>query len=205
MNDKFFELPEEKQKVILNAAMHVFAQHDYKKATTDEIVQKAGISKGLLFHYFENKKGLYLYLYKFAEQFLITEMRKDYDQTETDFFTMLINAQNCKVKIMEQYPDLFAFLTKAYLEKDNTVQTDINCSFGELIATSCASVLQRADLHKFKESVSPEKVLNIIILVSDSLMRNRSSEPVDNLLVINDEYITYLNMMKQNFYKEEYL
>jgi AcrR family transcriptional regulator len=198
-------LPEEKQKAILNAAMSIFAADDYKKATTDEIVKKAGISKGLLFHYFENKKGLYLYLYKFSEHFLIEEMRKDYDQTETDFFAMLIIAQNIKVKIMKHYPDLFAFLTKAYLEKDSAVQADINCRFGDLIASSCAMVLQRADLYKFKESISPEKVLNLIILVSDSLMRNRSTEPIDNLLVINDEYLTYLDMMKQNFYKEEYL
>lgn len=205
MNDKFLELPEEKQNSILNAAMNVFAKYEYKKATTDEIVTKAGISKGLLFYYFESKKGLYLYLYKFAEHFLIAEMRKDYDQTETDFFAMLINAQNIKVKIMKQYSDLFGFLMKAYLEKDSAVQTDMNCQFKDIITSSCALVLQRADLSKFKESVSPKKVLDLIILLSDGIMRNRATEPIDNLYAINDEYLIYLDMMKQNFYKEEYL
>ena len=205
MNDKFFELSEEKRNSIMNAAMSVFSKYEYKKATTDEIVTKAGISKGLLFHYFESKKGLYLYLYKFAEDFLLDEMRKDYDRTETDFFVMLINAQNIKVKIMKQYSDLFGFLTKAYLEKDNAVQADINCQFSDLITSSCTLVLQRADLSKFKDSVSPEKVLDLIILASDGLMRNRSTEPIDNLYAINDEYLTYLDMIKQNFYKEEYL
>lgn len=205
MNDKFFELSEEKRNSILNAAMHVFAKYEYKKASTDEMVKKAGISKGLLFYYFENKRGLYLYLYQFAEHFFMEEIRKDYDQTETDFFAMLINAQTIKVKIMKQYPDLFAFLTKAYLEEDNAVQTDIKGRFNDLIASSCAMMLQRAELNKFKDNVSPEKVLKLIILVSDSLMRNRATEPIDNLYAINDEYLTYLNMMKQNFYKEEYL
>jgi len=205
LNDKFFELSEEKRNSIMNAAMSVFSKYEYKKATTDEIVTKAGISKGLLFHYFESKKGLYLYLYKFAEDFLLDEMRKDYDRTETDFFVMLINAQNIKVKIMKQYSDLFGFLTKAYLEKDNAVQADINCQFSDLITSSCTLVLQRADLSKFKDSVSPEKVLDLIILASDGLMRNRSTEPIDNLYAINDEYLTYLDMIKQNFYKEEYL
>ena len=64
MNEKFFELTEEKQKTIINAAMSVFAENEYKKATTDDITKRASISKGLLFHYFDNKKGLYLYIYE---------------------------------------------------------------------------------------------------------------------------------------------
>ena len=49
MNEKFHQLPEEKQLAIFNAAMEVFAQNDYKRASTDDIAAKAGISKGMLF------------------------------------------------------------------------------------------------------------------------------------------------------------
>ena len=59
MNEKFYELPEEKQLYVLNAAMEVFAEYEYKKASTDLIAAKAGVSKGLLFYYFHNKKSLY--------------------------------------------------------------------------------------------------------------------------------------------------
>lgn len=52
MNERFKELPEVKQRAVLNAAMEVFAKYDYKKASTDLIAAKAGISKGLLFYYF---------------------------------------------------------------------------------------------------------------------------------------------------------
>lgn len=44
MNERFKELPEEKQRAVLNAAMEVFAKYDYKKASTDMIAAKAGIS-----------------------------------------------------------------------------------------------------------------------------------------------------------------
>lgn len=43
MNPRFRELPEEKQLRILNAAMEVFAQNDYKKASTDLIAAKAEV------------------------------------------------------------------------------------------------------------------------------------------------------------------
>ena len=63
MNSRFFSLPEEKQQIILNAGFHVFSRNTYKKSPTSEIADAAGISKALLFHYFHNKKELYLFLW----------------------------------------------------------------------------------------------------------------------------------------------
>lgn len=58
MNEKFFSLPEERQRAMLNAGYRVFAHNSYKKSPMSEIADAAGISKALLFHYFGNKKGL---------------------------------------------------------------------------------------------------------------------------------------------------
>ena len=66
MNEKFYALPEEKQSKIINAAYKVFATNQYKKAPTSEIAAEAGIPKSLLFHYFHNKRELYLFLWKYA-------------------------------------------------------------------------------------------------------------------------------------------
>lgn len=54
MYEKFLELPEEKQDKIRNAGMEYFGKYGYKKANTQDIADKAGISKGLLFYYFKN-------------------------------------------------------------------------------------------------------------------------------------------------------
>ncbi len=56
MNSKFYALPQEKQRTILNAGFHVFSQNTYKKSPMSEIAEAAGISKALLFHYVQNKK-----------------------------------------------------------------------------------------------------------------------------------------------------
>ena len=48
MNDKFFNLPLEKQQRIINAAYKVFSQSSYKKAPMSEIADEGGISKALL-------------------------------------------------------------------------------------------------------------------------------------------------------------
>ena len=58
MNEKFFSLPEERQRAMLNAGYRVFAHNSYKQSPMSEIADAAGISKALLFHYFGHKKGL---------------------------------------------------------------------------------------------------------------------------------------------------
>ena len=93
MNKKFFELPLEKQERIIKAAYIVFAHDNYKNASMSKIADAGGISKSLLFHYFQNKKDLYLYLWEninkiralFAENPEIREATgKSYDKTYED-------------------------------------------------------------------------------------------------------------------------
>ena len=50
MFSKFLNLELEKQDRIINAAIKEFAQKGYDKASTNEIVKEAGISKGLLYN-----------------------------------------------------------------------------------------------------------------------------------------------------------
>lgn len=47
MNEKFYELPPEKQQRIINAGLEVFGAHDYPQASTDDMTAKAEISKGV--------------------------------------------------------------------------------------------------------------------------------------------------------------
>ena len=86
MSERFQELSEEKQLAILRAATEVFAKYEYKKASTDLIASKAGVSKGLLFYYFHNKKDLYLTVYEYVKQ-IVAEGVTDAKLWEiTDFF-----------------------------------------------------------------------------------------------------------------------
>lgn len=89
MNEKFFELPKEKQLRIINAGMDVFGKYEYKRAITDDIAARAGISKGLLFHYFHNKRDLYMYLYSYCFEVMKTLVVDDTFSKITDFFELL--------------------------------------------------------------------------------------------------------------------
>jgi TetR/AcrR family transcriptional regulator len=72
MFSKFLNLDKEKQDRIINAAIKEFAEKGYDRASTNEIVKEAGISNGLLFHYFQNKKQMFLFLFDYCYE-LVTD------------------------------------------------------------------------------------------------------------------------------------
>jgi AcrR family transcriptional regulator len=50
----------EKRAEILNAALKLFAEGGYEPTTVDEIAARAGIGKGTIYLYFENKEQIFL-------------------------------------------------------------------------------------------------------------------------------------------------
>ncbi len=49
---------EDRREQILDAALHVFAQKGFSRATNKDIAHEAGITPGLIYHYFESKEAL---------------------------------------------------------------------------------------------------------------------------------------------------
>jgi AcrR family transcriptional regulator len=118
MDDKFFDLKKEKQDRILNGALKIFALNGYKNGSTDVIVKEAGISKGLLFHYFGTKQELYRFLRDYSIRFLQLEIRSNVSASETDYFTIWRQIIASEESIMDQYPYMIAFLESAETETD---------------------------------------------------------------------------------------
>lgn len=48
----------EKQKEILNSALKLIAKQGFQATSTRSIAKEAGVSEGLIFRHFQNKKGL---------------------------------------------------------------------------------------------------------------------------------------------------
>ena len=205
MNEKFFTLSKERQDTIINAALHVFAKYDYKKASTDEIASLAGISKGLIFHYFGSKKGLYLFLYDYAAKFIMGEMRGIADSSETDFFKIIVNSQTCKMSMLAKHPDCMTFIIKAFYEDSPEVKSEIDTTFGDIEKSTAKSFLARADLSKLKEDVPPEKLVDIILWFAEGFMRTRTPEELTDLAKLNDIYLEYVEILRRLVYKPEFL
>ena len=58
----FLNLPEAKRTLITELALDEFSTHPYRQASLSRIVARAGIAKGSMYQYFENKLDLYRWL-----------------------------------------------------------------------------------------------------------------------------------------------
>jgi len=67
---------QEKEVVILAAAEHVFAAEGFVNAKMEAVAQKAGISKGSVYFYFQSKEDLYLAITHKAFEIVIQAYRR---------------------------------------------------------------------------------------------------------------------------------
>lgn len=129
MNEKFFNLPKEKQNAIINAGYRVFSQNSYKKSPMSEIAGEAGISKSLLFHYFHNKQELYMFLWNNCAELTIKYLTEFGCYEMTDLFEMMYRGMCAKIRIMSEYPDIGRFVIKAFYERDPVISQKIQESY----------------------------------------------------------------------------
>lgn len=112
MSEIMAGIDSEKRDRIINAAIEEFASFPYEKASTNNIVKNAGISKGLLFHYFDSKQSLYEQLIGFVIDKMYHAVIDRIDWNEADLFERLKQLALVKLEISRIYPHMFDFLLK---------------------------------------------------------------------------------------------
>jgi TetR/AcrR family transcriptional regulator len=206
VNKKFFSLPEERQDLIRNSAMLEFGDNTFKKTSADSIAKRAGVSKGLLFHYFKDKRELYLYLFHYALEVCIKKyMMITYDFGETDFFLALEMGQKVKMDMVRRCPGLFRFVMRAYYERDSLLSPHLRKGLNSLLESTSRDFLARMDLYKFKEDIDPWEVIRLLTLTAEGMMARTGADTAEEIETLFQEYKKYADMLKRQFYKEEYL
>ena len=153
MNKKFYSLPEDRQLKIINAGFRVFSRNTYKKSPMQEIAGQAGISKALLFHYFHNKKELYLFLWDQACR-ITTRYLSEYQCYEPDdLFEMMERGMRAKIYLMKKYPEMTAFVVKAFYEKDPEICPAIQESYRKYFGIKARDAFIGVDPGDFVEGL----------------------------------------------------
>ena len=200
MNEKFFDLKKEKQDRMINAALKAFAVNGYKRASTDEIVKDAGISKGLLFHYFDTKLGLYEFVYDYSVRYIVMEMSAAISQKETDFYALYEQKEMCKIQALKNYPYMQQMINRSMQEDDAEAVTVIwerRDSYNQKIA----EIMSQADMTKFADNTDAGKLRKIMDFTIEGLMTERFREQAFDVEKLMDEVKDYLAMLKKLTYK----
>ena len=94
-----------------------------------EIADAAGISKSLLFHYFHNKKELYMFLWDKCAGITIEYLTKYGCYGQDGLFESMERGMRAKMEIIRLYPDMGSFVIKAFYEKDAEICAAIQESY----------------------------------------------------------------------------
>lgn len=180
MNEKFFELKKEKQDRMINAALKIFAQNGFKRASTDEMVKEAGISKGLLFHYFGSKQSLYAFVYDYCIRYLIMELSSTVDTNETDFFTQRMQIERAGATAMGNFPFICLFIRSSLKETDPQALEIISES-GSLYMDTMNDIESHLDYSNIN-GMAKARLRNMVDFYCDGMLRTmlaQVTEPFD--------------------------
>lgn len=169
MNQKFYDLPPEKQRRMVNAGYRVFAQNPYRKAPMAQIAAAAGVSKPLLFHYFRNKLELYAFLWAHACGTTADALCAHRTAQAQDLFELLRRAVQAKCAVMERYPWLWAFAMRAYCEQEAAVRRVVQADYTRR-AADALQVMARLAATGLRPGVAPETLCREILWASEGCM-----------------------------------
>lgn len=200
MNEKFFDLKKEKQDRMINAALKIFAINGYKHASTDDIVVQAGISKGLLFHYFGSKLGLYEFLYDYSVRFMKLELTRGVSENITDYFEIRKQVEMSKMQVLKNYPNMQQFLDRSKSETVEEAVLAIKDQRG-VLSEVYTDLYNRADKTLFAENVEFEKLHTMLEYTIRGLTIEHFQDPSFNPETLYDEIADYLMMIKKLAYK----
>lgn len=205
LNEKFLKLPEEKQRKIIYSAVRVFAEKEYRYASTDRMAELAGISKGLLFFYFKNKKTLYLYVYDHLIGLIVRQMEEMNFKEEHDFFKLFELSIRVKSALMKDNPYIYGFLLKARYEENEAVKQELSERNKTFLEEMFPRWFPEVDFSKFKENVDPQDVFMLLYYLGDGYLREAVGRNDFELDRLCEDYERWMDWIKGSVYRKEYL
>ena len=203
MNPKFFDLPQEKQQTILNAGYRVFSQNTYKKSPMSEIAAEAGISKSLLFHYFRNKKELYLFLLETAAQVTAEHVLSCGCYEQSDVFEMMHRGLQAKVQLMKRHPDMSAFVLKAYYEKDPAICQDVQALIEKHGSFQANSPRLKLDSARFIDGLDLRMMYQDMYWAGEGYLWEKMQQGTLDMEQMERDYKRLIDFWKSIYLKKE--
>lgn len=196
MNAKFFDLKQEKQDRMVNAALKIFAINGYNHASTDDIVKEAHISKGLLFHYFDSKIGVYSFIYDYSVRVIALELSSAIDPSETSYFEILRQMEAAKMQVLKNYPYMYMFLDSC--KKENVTEAILAVEESRKNhENNVGTIMARCDQTVLKENKSSDDLLKMMNYTLEGIMEDALRDESFNAEDNYKENVKYITMIEK--------
>lgn len=205
----FLSLPIEKRTAIFNAALEEFADNGYSVASTNKICKCAGISKGSMFQYFENKEDLFLFVVKKALRDIIDMYRAEniiYNEL-MDLKQIFISSSMQMIRFYEKLPKHYRLYLRInyeidfpdlkkirrYLNRHVTAVTQKFVQIGKMRGVLSRDL--RSDLVMFLINSMLFRLVELFFIPGVDPVLNISSDPDERFTILENVYDILVNGM----------
>lgn len=207
MLPKMKKMGSERKDAIINAALKEFAMKGFDGASTNVIAKEAGISKGLMFHYVNSKKDLFLFLYDHCTKMIDEEYLGLMNFDEQDIFEKLRQSYLLQLELIQKYPWIFEFINMSSTVKSAEVNRELEKRTNEKLPLCHESMFNSIDESKFREGLDIEKSKRLILWSNIGFtnqilegMKSKKTSELDYDYIIA-ELDGYLDELRKVFYK----
>lgn len=207
MHLKIVNLEDKRRDAILNAALKEFATKGFDEASTNAIAKESGISKGLMFHYVNSKKDLFLFLYDYCTEMVDKEYFKLMNFNERDIFERLRQSYLLQLELLQKHPWIFEFNKISADTKSDEINKEMEERKKGKQSLCYETMFDSIDESKFREGLDVERCKQLIFwanigftnqLLEDIRSSEKNELDYDKIIAQLDGY---LNELRKIFYK----
>lgn len=191
---------------ILEAALVEFAEKGYKKASTNTIVKEAGVSKGLLFHYFISKKDLFVFIYKHAIDTITNELYENVNFADKDVLKRMKQSTIVKIESYVKHP-LFVKLFEGFpLIKDKEITDAIIEQNQHVEEETYEKLFSNIDYYAFKDNINIDRALQVVRWTVDKISKDwqqiyKGVYTEEAYKELEMDITHYLDLFRESFYR----
>jgi len=207
MLSKIINLEDKRRDAILNAALKEFATKGFDEASTNVIAKESGISKGLMFHYVNSKKDLFLFLYDYCTEMVDKEYFKLMNFNERDIFERLRQSYLLQLELLQKHPWIFEFNKISAVTKSDEINKELEERRKGKQSLCYETMYDLIDESKFREGLDVERCKQLIFWANIGFT-NQILEDIRNLEEKELDYDKiiaqldgYFNELRKIFYK----
>lgn len=194
---------------MLEAAINEFAEKGYSAASTNVIAKEAGVAKGLVFHYFGSKKGLYLaaldHCLKTQMDYFMARVKPPYPP---DIIDRVVEWGAVKLEMVYRFPLIHRLLITAFLDVPAEVKPEVDRRIHAITERSWKLFWDGIDLSRLREDIDRRKAVELLMVAMDGLQRKYVEQyrqnPGDLIARAHEVYREvreYMEILRYGLYK----
>lgn len=192
----FLNLPDEKKEKIIDAGLREFSDKGYREASTNIIVENAGIPKGSFYQYFNDKKDLFLYICGLAAEKKLIYIQDVLTKAEQmDFFELFKEIYVAGIKFAKSNTKYFAITNE--LLKDNVLRKEM---LGDQYERSDDFFINLLKLGMNKGQIRKDIDMRFVsrlltesgVLLGEYFLEKYTMDEIDHLEEFVDDYLSII-------------